>query len=437
MTLRIGHTGDLHLSMSHKRWYTLARVLDRMLEQMADARVDLIVIPGDIGENHTTARDRDQISAFLTWAADVAAVAVVAGNHDSTADWPVFRRLHTRHPLALVDRPTTLAFTYGGEGRDEDLLDLEYHDPPPDPDDVRAVIHCMPWPAKGNLLRLLPKMPSPEESDAAVQACLRSIFTGFRAERERLGYTDCPSILAAHVEVGGAKVDSGQPMVSQSLPVSVHELQEVGADAVMLGHIHARQSVDERVMYSGSPCRLSWGEAGAESKGWYLWEFGGDPSWDAPVRVTDQNVPSPRLWTVEAHWMTGISDDILLYAPDNSPNGGWGYEEDRGETPATLTAAEGDDELRFRYHVPADQREAAKAAVDAEIKRIWPGRRELVTVEENVIASDHSRDPEIASESDPVEQARRYLRLEHPEWSDNRIEEYVPQLREAVRGSEP
>jgi hypothetical protein len=118
--------------------------------------------------------------------------------------------------------------------------------------------------------------------------------------------------------------------------------------------------------------------------------------------------------------------------------GVWAYDLDRGEEPGVLReqAQEGD-ELRYRYHVPEEQREAARMALDAELQRIWPGKRENVTVEPRIIPSAHARAPHLATEEDPVLQAMEYLKLERPDLSEAQRAELLPLLREAVQGVTP
>jgi len=400
--MKIAHTGDTHIRMAHKRWLTLDRALRDMVAQMREHEPDLIVHSGDLGEPNPTAQDLYCQAVFLQDLADIAPTIVVAGNHDSIEHLQVLARIETLHPLWISTSPDTLALA---DGQILQLSDLGLDEI----ESVDLVIHALPWPAKGNLLARLPEMPSSEESDQVARQLLLDIFRGFKAERETAGY-EGPSILLGHLEVHGAKMDSGQPVAGPGLKVGVEDLKETGADGALLGHIHARQRLSDEthVVYSGSPCRLTWGEAGAEGKGWGLLDF--DPAMarhDAPVVYEWVDVPSPRLWTVEAEWesnLDNIGENIV-----------WQFvatKMDRDEAGALQKLAEPDDELRFRYHVPEDQREAAKEQAEKEIASIWPGKRENVTVEAIVIPTDKARAPEIARLDDPSQMFDRWIAAE-------------------------
>jgi len=226
-------------------------------------------------------------------------------------------------------------------------------------------------------------------------------------------------------------------LCTPDVSVSVYDLAEARTDITMLGHIHAQQYhelVEPGILawYSGSPCRLSWGEAGAAAKGWIL------------HTITDElvhdivEIPSPRLWACEAEWT--CEPETHPTDPDSFIDV-WQFDYiDKPEThaPPFLSNEVGpDDELRFRYHVPEEQREAVKQAVENELGLIWPGPRENVTVEPRIIPSTHARCADIATEEDPVAQAVRYLELERPDLSEAQREDLLPLMRKAVQEVTP
>jgi len=393
--MKIAHTGDTHIAVRHKRWLTLDRALRDMTTQMKEARPDLIVHAGDLGEPNPTAQDLYSQAVFLQELADIAPTIVVAGNHDSISHLEVLARIETFYPLWISTGPDTLAFM-GGDLRhlgDLDLADIEA---------VQCVIHTMPWPAKGNLLSILPQMPSSDESDQVAQQLLLDIFRGFKAERESAGCSpDVPAIMVGHLEVHGATMDSGQPALGPGMRVGVYDLGAAACDVVMLGHIHARQGLEIEpgllAYYSGSPCRLTWGEAGDLGKGWALHHITEelDHEW--------VNVPSPQLWTTEAEW---------VQVPEGQPSiGGWDF--DFGEQKDGLEGVCPEDELRIRYTVPEDQREPAKAEIlrcASNLSETIP--RERITIEEVVLPTDKARAPEIARLDDPSQMFDRWIAAE-------------------------
>jgi len=412
--LRIGHIADTHISLSHRRFGILSKALRGIQRQMREARVDLIVHAGDLGESSPTGDDLDYQAFVLQEFASIAPTVVVLGNHDSASHWKVFERIETDHPLALVrlDRET-IALLY--DGSLENISDIDAMT-----GDVRCLIHCMPWMTKKHILTKWPQAGI-DETDEAARGAFQALMLGFRSDRDCMGFTG-PNLLVTHAEVAGYTTDSGQTNPQPGLRVSVEDLELCGSPIIALGHIHLRQEWNDRIYYAGSPCRLTWGEAGAKSKGWNLYEF--DDEGQTGI-TTLKMIPSPRLYTVEAEWSFGAethptNPDGFIDVPRFVYEGDHLVEADRIRDADVRP----DDELRFRYHVAAEQREAAKAAVTDEIGRIWPGSIEKVTVEAVVEPGIHARAPEIAQVPTVQEQVAILL--------DREGKEFTASLREKL-----
>ncbi|MBW2264515.1 MAG: AAA family ATPase, partial [Deltaproteobacteria bacterium] len=88
------------------------------------------------------------------------------------------------------------------------------------------------------------------------------------------------------------------------------------------------------------------------------------------------------------------------------------------------------DELRFRYHVSEDRREAARHEVEAEVfgMAMTCGiQRDAVTLDPIIEPTDHARAPEIATQSDPVDMLKTWAE------QDGRLDRVTPQIEEKVR----
>ena len=417
--IKIAHIADTHISVTHPRYTTLRRALSTMITQIAEARPNLIVHAGDLGELHPSAVDLYDQAVFLQQLAGIAPTILVAGNHDSNPHLNVLARIGTEERLWISTAPDTLALM-GGE-----IFHLSDIDPT-EVECVECVIHALPWTAKARVrswyLQQTGHAAPEETADQVAQEFLGQIFTGFRSERMQAEYQG-PSILLGHLDVSGAKLDSGQPNAAAGMQVSVHDLASATTSACLLGHVHAQQELGddgEGIFYAGSPCRLTWGEAEAESKGWGLLKVPDGPG----MQYERMDIPSPRLWTVEARW-----------EPEDCIEGGWWFHQDPPDFfPWLLQQKElglvgENDELRYRYHVPEDQREAAKAARKHELTvavdcGIDP---ENVTFDPVVEPTDHARAPEIASQSDPVDMHRTWAE------QDGRLERVTPEVEEKIR----
>ena len=84
-----------------------------------------------------------------------------------------------------------------------------------------------------------------------------------------------PRILVGHWSISGASTPSGIPTDQFREPViPLAELEQIGFDAVVFGHIHKPQTLQgissRPIFYVGSPMALNFGETGSEHGAWLL-----------------------------------------------------------------------------------------------------------------------------------------------------------------------
>lgn len=73
---------------------------------------------------------------------------------------------------------------------------------------------------------------------------------------------DRPRILLAHWAVSGASLPTGLPVDQLGeIVLPLWALEEIGYDAIVLGHIHKAQELAEGIFYCGSPMCIDFGEA--------------------------------------------------------------------------------------------------------------------------------------------------------------------------------
>lgn len=85
--------------------------------------------------------------------------------------------------------------------------------------------------------------------------------------------SDRPRLLVAHHMVSGATLPTGLPVDAVgSLVLPLHELEEIGFDAIVLGDIHKAQVLSDEpfTAYCGAPMRNDFGEGGNEVGVWLL-----------------------------------------------------------------------------------------------------------------------------------------------------------------------
>jgi len=169
--------------------------------------------------------------------------------------------------------------------------------------------------------------------------------------------------------VRGSVTSTGQPLVGCDLELGLDDLALVGADFYALGHIHMPQAwsiAGAPVVYPGSPRRTAFGEL--EEKGYVIVEFNGREV------VSVERVPTPCTPMIQfaSAWRDG---HLVL-------------------DQAGLDVAGA--EVRFRYSVPSDEREAARSAAAVLRDALLGQGALLVKVEEMVSTTVRARTPEIA-----------------------------------------
>lgn len=266
---RVLHTSDWHLGVTvrgYSRRDDHAAVIDEIVDIAERARPDLIVHTGDLFDGHRPAMSEfgDAIVA-LRRLADVAPVALLAGNHDSAGVFEVLA-------LALEDfTPSDVA-----EGR---------HDPS-EPCPYRIRVHPKPTTAakgavatyltaSGGTLRLV-GVPFVHQNRVLRDFDEIAVPNATYADRLReilATYTDVcfadfdpgsdVAVLASHLHLRGARTSTER---------TIHISEDYATDAAAVdarygylafGHIHVPQVIaGGRGRYAGSIIEVDFGEEG-------------------------------------------------------------------------------------------------------------------------------------------------------------------------------
>jgi len=102
-------------------------------------------------------------------------------------------------------------------------------------------------------------------------------------------------VVLAHLQVLGAISSSAQPLVGRAIEATLGDLQDLGAAAIVLGHVHKPQQLAPGIEYIGSLTVHDFGEEDEEKRiGILSIEDDGAASWEwVPV-------PCRRWTTIEA-----------------------------------------------------------------------------------------------------------------------------------------
>jgi hypothetical protein len=382
MTLILA-SGDHHFEQG-PRWAECLRVHAWIAEQVESLRPALFLSGGDIYERASTPVERAAVAEWLTRIAEVCPVVAVRGNHDRALDVELLGRLRTRHPVTVEERAGV--HTVAG-----------------------VAVAAFAWPSRALLASVLGEHASPETVAQHGREALRNVLRGLGAE---LAQHDGPRVLLGHAQVVGARVGvHGQPLApGAEITVGLEDLALAGADAVVLGHIHAAQEWHfggTSMLYTGSPFRNTFGEAERKSiaalhfasVGWHPGDRHGEE-----FRFERIETPCTRMVLLEGCYANGELrcewdggepvDDIHGHRAElHFAHSGQCTLE--SGNPQTQPMYQGD--VRLRYRVAAEEREAGRACAENArafmLEHFGPAS---VKLDEVVLASTRARAPEVA-----------------------------------------
>ncbi|WP_045822185.1 exonuclease SbcCD subunit D [Williamsia herbipolensis] len=301
--MRILHTSDWHIGRTFHGVELLddqRRALADLARLVADERVDVVVVAGDVYDRSVPGSDAVEVydGALQAMAAAGATLVVTSGNHDSPtrlgagSSFAAAGGLHLRTTVDAIDEPVVLSDVHGEVA--------VYGIPYLEPDTVRDRLG-------------VPQARSHSEVLAAAMDRVRGHLAGSPRR----------SVVLAHAFVVGAVATGSERSIAvggvETVPVDTFD----GVDYVALGHLHSPQVVRETVRYSGSPLPYSFGER-SHTKAVTIIDLGADGVTDirtvelAPVRglsslrgTLDELLTSPQHETALEHYVEASLTDAV------------------------------------------------------------------------------------------------------------------------------
>lgn len=379
--MRILASADHHFDEHSPRWCECLRVHDWMVDLARDEHVDLFLSAGDIYERASTPLERQAVAEWLTKTAEVCPVVIAKGNHDRPNDCELLGRLRSRHSI-IVEEQAAMHCVAG------------------------AAIATVAWPDRGVLLA---QMKGSEETNLSMREALQDLLRGFGGEFE---HHDGPRILLGHFMIDGSITSTGQPLLGQPINVGLSDLALSGAALGVIGHVHRAQSfvacrpgpmysagcgpdgpndIEQELApyhYAGSPYRTDFGQT--EPKTVMLAEFDGQRL----VSLQEIHTPCARMEHIELWW----SPELANFVPQ------------QGLCFAFLPVFEdlSNSEVRLRYHVQTDQREAAERRANEIADSMRSAGAVLVKVDPQVMVERRARAPEVARASSIADKLAAY-----------------------------
>jgi exonuclease SbcD len=275
--MKIIHFADLHLGVENygridpdtglsSRLTDFLAALDQLVDYALGNKVDLVLFCGDAYKTRepTQTQQREFARRINRLATGNIPVFLLAGNHDMpNASWratttEIFDTLAVKNIYVSSSRPETYKI--------------------PTASGIIQVV-SLPWLRRSTLLsREDIKNLNLEQLNQKMQESLTQVITGKAAALD----PSLPTVLAAHVLVGDARVGRGSESlmsIGQEPAVLLSNIALPAFDYVALGHIHKHQVLSENppVVYAGSLERVDFGEENDE-KGFYVVDIEPDPA---------------------------------------------------------------------------------------------------------------------------------------------------------------
>lgn len=282
--MRILHTSDWHIGRSfhgHSTLDALTEVLDALVAQVREHRVDVVIVAGDVFDSAApSAACYPLLSGTLAAIAESGARAVVtSGNHDSAARLG-FQSALLREEIVIVTDPARVG---------EPVTIADAHGP--------VHFYGIPY--------LEPAIVRHLWEGVEVRSQAQAVGHAMDLVRRDAAVRGGRSVAVAHCFAAGVEATPGvEREIRQGgldvVPITAFD----GPDYVALGHIHGRQQLADRVRYAGAPLHYSFGEAG-KPRGSWLVEL--DATGLTSVEWIDLPIPRP-LVTLRASFDELLSD---------------------------------------------------------------------------------------------------------------------------------
>jgi DNA repair exonuclease SbcCD nuclease subunit len=360
----IVYLGDLHIEQG-PRWEEVVRIHNWVADYLENVKPTMVVIGGDIYDGQSTPDDREFVSDWVLRLAAVCPVLVIRGNHDRLHDLLVIAKLKGKHPI-VVEEGATVHRIAG------------------------CKIAAMAWPNTATL----------KASGLDERTALQNVLRGLGAEMAEDDGA-IPIAAAGHWLISGAVASTGQPLLGLPVTVGLEELALLNVPIVLASHIHKHQVWswgDVVVLYAGSPYRCNYGESERKYIIHTTWEDG-VTTWQAV------ETPARAMLLLEGEYV----GPMVVLPGDRIEEHGLVLHKDY--QCSEITGAE----IRVRFHVESDQREAASVEAQKLRDDLLALGAYSVKLEERVIAKTRARTPGISTTSTTAQQLETLWESRHEE----------------------
>jgi DNA repair protein SbcD/Mre11 len=270
--MRFLHTSDWHLGRSLHRFdlrEAQAAFLDHLVETARSARVDAVLVAGDVYDRAIPPVDSVALyeDALARLRAAGARVILISGNHDSARRLGVNSTLVDASGVHLRTRPAALAepVLLADSGGEVAVYGVPYLEPALG---LAATQDAEPAAGTRSHASVLSAALGLIRADAAARGANRTVVLAH-------AWVTCGRDEGERAETAKRQASASERDISVGgigyVPASVFD----GFSYVALGHLHGRQTLAENMRYSGSPLPYSFSERDHQ-KGTWLVEVAAD-----------------------------------------------------------------------------------------------------------------------------------------------------------------
>jgi exonuclease SbcD len=252
--MKLLHTGDWHVGRTiHKRQRLdeSREVLDEVCAIAIAEQVDVMLVCGDVYENHAPSAAAEQIvyETLLRLSHAGIPVVIIAGNHDYARRLSAVKELLRAVHVHVVAEPT--------RPQEGGIIEIQSRDRA-----TKARIAALPWVSETALFgaeEMMGLEPEPQQAYAEqVPRLLQALCESFQPGDV--------NVLVGHLFVSGARVGDGERdlTIGQTFAITAAALPTT-PQYIALGHVHRPQQVPGAPVparYAGSVMQMDFGESG-------------------------------------------------------------------------------------------------------------------------------------------------------------------------------
>jgi exonuclease SbcC len=304
--MKIVHLADVHFCKDHAN--EALAYLKCVEDYVKSNPVDMIGIAGDLFDSAILNSENARLSEFIDSIkrlGDSAPTAMVYGtpSHDVDGSLEIFKAVNCKYGITILDpgQAYFLAPAAGGifpESEANRLFNKE---------DRGAIIFGIPEPRKKYLLATT--SAGKDETEEAIRGAMHRLCFLLAAKRQE--YRNLPCVVLYHGDVAGSTLQNDQTVErGTGIAITVDDLNDIGADYYLLGHIHKPQQVGNLpAYYAGSIYPKNFGET--HQAGFNMVELTQTGSYGFNADVKRIDFPHPQNHKIEASCPIGNDFPVL------------------------------------------------------------------------------------------------------------------------------